>query len=83
LCISAITGYEIYSGATPQQIPYWEEFLARVNVLSFDKRAAKSAVEIDKFRKSIRKQIDFADLFIAAIGISNNILFATLTKKAF
>lgn len=82
-CISAITEYEIYSGATSAQIPYWEEFLERVNVMPFDKLAAKTAVEIDKSLKAIRKQIDTADLFIAAIAMSNNMLFATLNKKHF
>ena len=81
--ISAITEYEIYSGATGHQKNYWEEFLKIVTVLPFDKDAVKAAVEINRALKAKRKQIDMADLFIAATAISNNFPLATLNTKHF
>ncbi len=82
-CISAITEFEIYTGATENQYQYWNDFLRKTQVLSFDKDVVKVAVEISKALKHKRKQIDMADLFIAATAIDNNMPLATLNKKHF
>jgi len=82
-CISAITYYEIYSGSTTAQLPFWENVLERTEVLYFDKAVAQAAVNINKSLKSKRKQIGMADLFIAATAISNNLPLATLNQKHF
>jgi len=74
---------KFYSGATGHQQNYWEEFLKIITVLPFDKDAVKAAVEINKVLKAKRKQIDMADLFIAATAISNNLPLATLNTKHF
>ncbi|HPH98987.1 MAG TPA: type II toxin-antitoxin system VapC family toxin [Chitinophagaceae bacterium] len=81
--ISTITEYEIFVGATIAQNAYWKEFLQRIIVYPFDTNAVTVAVDINNQLKQKRKQIDIADLFIAAIAISNNLLFATLNKKHF
>ena len=82
-CISTASEYEIYSGATGNQNEYWEDFLQRVAVLPFDQASARIAVDINNNLKLKSKQIDTADLFIAAIAISNDLPFATLNKKHF
>lgn len=82
-CISAITEYIIYRGTTPGQIEFWDDFLKKTNVLTFDKAVAKVAVNINKELKRKRKLIDIADLFIGATAIANNLPFATLNKKHF
>jgi len=82
-CISSVTEYEIYSGATGPQIEYWQAFLQRVAVFPFDQASAHTAVEINKKLKQKNKQIDTADLFIAATAISNGFSLATLNKKHF
>jgi tRNA(fMet)-specific endonuclease VapC len=82
-CISAITDYEIYAGATSAQLPFWYQALARMAVLPFDAAVSKTAVEINKSLKSKRKQIGIADLFIAATAIANTMPLATLNKKHF
>ena len=81
--ISAITEYEVYSGATTAQLPFWDELLQKVKVLPFDKDVVKMAVSINSRLKQKRKQIDLADLFIAATALANNLVFATLNKKHF
>lgn len=81
--ISAITQYEVYSGATVAQLPYWDNLLEKINVLPFDKDVVKQAVIVNKQLKQKRKQIDLADLFIAATAIANNLPFATLNRKHF
>jgi tRNA(fMet)-specific endonuclease VapC len=40
-CISAVTEYEIYSGAALGQVPFWETLLQKVQVLPFDKDVAR------------------------------------------
>lgn len=82
-CISAVTEYEIYSGATSIQNNFWEDLLAKIQVLPFDRTVVRTAVKINNNLKVKRKQIDLADLFIAATAISNNIPFATLNIKHF
>ena len=82
-CICVITEYEIYSGATEAQIEYWQEFLDKIRVINLDQAAIKEAVNINKILKANRKQIDLADLFIAAIAVSNGLPVATLNKKHF
>jgi tRNA(fMet)-specific endonuclease VapC len=81
--ISSITEYEIYTGATLNQLEFWDSFLKRVEVVSFDKKAARVAVEINKELKKKRKQIDKADLFIAATAVSRKLPLATLNINHF
>lgn len=81
--ISAITEYEIYSGAPVSQQDYWQDFLKHTQVLPFDKNVVKVAVDINNALKRKRKQIDIADLFIAATAVSNDLPFATLNMKHF
>ncbi len=81
--ISAITEYEIYSGATPEQIPFWQDLLTKADVMPFDEKAVATAIKINKELKLKRKQISIADLFIAATAISNHLPLATLNKKHF
>ncbi|MCY7421928.1 MAG: type II toxin-antitoxin system VapC family toxin [Chitinophagaceae bacterium] len=83
ISISAITEYEIYSGATPNQIGFWENLLKETVVLPFDHFVVKIAVEINSALKRKRKQIEQADLFIAATAMANNLPFATLNKRHF
>ena len=81
--ISAITHYEIYSGATSNQLSFWESVLNRTAVIPFDKIVAQAAVEINNSLKRKRKQIEMADLFIASTAISNDLPFLTLNKMHF
>ncbi len=82
-CISSVTEYEIYRGASLGQVPFWDSLLSKIQVLSFDKSASRIAVDINAALKSKRKQIEIADLFIAATAVANNLSFATLNKKHF
>lgn len=81
--ISAITYYEIYTGANAIQLSAWEQILHNIHVVPFDTIVAQTAVEINAHLKSKRKQIQMADLFIAATAIANKLPIATLNKKHF
>ena len=82
-CISSVTEFEIYIGASGIQLAFWENVLLEMNVLPFDSKAAHVAVSILNQLKEKRKTIDKADLFIAAIAASNNLPIATLNRKHF
>ena len=81
--ISAITKYEIYSGATQSQLKFWDDVLSLLEVLPFDESAVNTAVDINTTLKKKNKQIDLADLFIAATAISNGLPISTLNLKHF
>jgi tRNA(fMet)-specific endonuclease VapC len=81
--ISAITEFEIFTGSLPAHYGFWENLLKEAEVLSFDKKAARVAVEINRALKLVSKQIGISDLFIAATAISNNLPLATLNLKHF
>ncbi len=81
--ISAITKYELYSGATKSQITFWDSILALISVIPFDEGCVDTAVQINAVLKQKRKQIDLADLFIAATAMTNNLPITTLNKKHF
>jgi predicted nucleic acid-binding protein len=81
--ISAISHYEIYSGTTTAQIPFWQGLLQQTTVLAFNQNVAQIAVDINNELKKKRKQIEMADLFIAATAITYDLPIATLNKKHF
>ena len=83
LAISSVTEFEVYSGATPAQLQFWQELLSEIVVLPFDSKAAHVAVDVHQELKRLRKTIDKADLFIAATAIANNLTLDTLNRKHF
>ncbi|MFA6149936.1 MAG: type II toxin-antitoxin system VapC family toxin [Chitinophagaceae bacterium] len=81
--ISSITKYEIYTGATESQLEFWDRVLQTIIVLPFDESSAENAARINKALKKKRKQIDIADLFIAATALTHKVFFSTLNRKHF
>ena len=81
--ISTITKYELYSGATQSQITFWDSILTAISIIPFDEGCVDTAVQINAVLKQKRKQIDLADLFIAATAMTNNLPITTLNKKHF
>lgn len=81
--ISVITKYEIYSGATQSQLSFWRNVLQGVTVIPLDELSIEEAITINNSLKRKRKQIDIADLFIAATAVANKLPLATLNRKHF
>ena len=81
--ISAITKYEIYSGVTPNQLTFWDNVLQAITIIPFDEMTVDTAVIINSALKKKRKQLDLADLFIAATAVAHGLPFATLNTKHF
>ena len=81
--ISAITKYELYSGAIKSQIDFWDNILDTISIIPFDETCVDTAVIINAALKRKRKQIDLADLFIASTAVTHHLPIATLNKKHF
>lgn len=62
---------------------FWNDVLSAISVIPFDESSVDKAVEINSMLKRKRKQIDLADLFIAATAMNYNLPIATLNKKHF
>jgi predicted nucleic acid-binding protein len=82
-CVSAVTKYEIYAGATPKQLTFWNSIFLAITFMPLDEISVDTAVAINSELKKKRKQIDLADLFIAATAIAHNLSLVTLNKKHF
>jgi tRNA(fMet)-specific endonuclease VapC len=81
--ISAITKYEIYSGATPNQIAFWDNILQAITIIALDEISVDTAVTMNNILKKKRKQIELADLFIASTAVAYGLSLATLNRKHF
>ena len=81
--VSAITKYEIYSGATANQLTFWDTVLQAITVIPLDETTVDTAITINNALKRKRKQIHLADLFIAATAVAHNLPLATLNRKHF
>lgn len=81
--ISAVTEFEIYTGASLGQLDFWNAFLLRTEVLSFDRAVAHVAAAINRDLKQQRKQIAAPDLFIAATALAHRMPLATLNRRHF
>ena len=81
--ISTVTKYEIYSGATPNQLAFWDSIFQAISILPLDEVSVDTAVTLNSALKKKRKQIDLADLFIAATAVANHMPLATINRKHF
>lgn len=81
--ISVITKYEIYAGAAESQLVFWDNVFHAIKILPFDENCVNTAVEINTALKRKRKQIDLADLFIAATALTYSLPISTINRKHF
>lgn len=81
--ISSVTLYEIGIGAKSDDQKFWDNLFRNFIVLPFDGNAAKTAIKIRSDLKRLKFNLDFADLQIASIAISQDIPLSTLNLKHF
>ena len=84
LCISAVSVYELYMGATTlDKVKDVGQLITGLTILPFDETVAITAAEIFLKLKRNNQLIEFRDIFIAATCIANELPIATLNKKHF
>ncbi len=84
LCLSTVTLYELYMGATTGQKRRDIEILTgELKVLPFDEEASLEAAKIYHQLRLQGMMIEFRDIFIAATAIVNNQELKSLNRKHF
>ncbi len=81
--ISVITEHEILCGLTSQQANFWESLSLDMKIVELNSSMIHEAIKINLQLKSIRKQIAFANLLIAATALALNIPLVTLNIRHF
>lgn len=81
--VSVITEYEIYVGATDDQIVFWDTFFSRLRTIGLDSQIAKEAVNIQTDLKKQNKMIGIPDLLIGATARSRGSNWLRRTKSIF
>ena len=83
LYISSVSEFEVINGAKPAHEQFWNQMLARFDILDFDSKVARQAAIIVQQLKTKRKSIDTPDLFIAATAVVHGLTLDTANKKHF
>jgi len=84
LCVSSVTLFELYSGATsPQKHEDVRTITANLIHLSFSGDVAEEAAKIYRQLRADNQLIDMRDIFIAASAIANDLPLLTFNKKHF
>lgn len=78
---SVIIHYEIFEGATLQQLSYCDNLFEDILIISYTKQINAESLAIRKQLKKIRKSIQLQDLMIAAASKSLNLPLATINEK--
>ena len=81
--ISTVVEYEVELGMTASHRTLWSSILEELTIFPFTSEMALMACKVKHELKAKGKQIDLADLFIAATAIANGLPLATLNRKHF
>ena len=84
LCISTISIFELYNGATTESKKQDIETLCgEIEIIDFDRNIAKTASIIYRDLRSKNKLIEFRDILISATAMQYELPVATLNIKHF
>lgn len=84
LCMSAISIFELYNGATTESKKQDIETLCgEIEIIDFDSNIAKTASIIYRDLRSKNKLIEFRDILISATALQYDFPVATLNIKHF
>ena len=75
--------FEVYSGATKEQLPFWDNLFSDFIIIPYTEAYNKTALEIFSDLKRKRKSITISDLQIAATAKTLKYPLATINKKHF
>lgn len=83
LRISVITEFEVFVGATRDQLDYWGQMLQRMVIMPLRSQEVRRAADMQAALKRRRKQLALPDLFIAATALEAGLPLATLNRRHF
>jgi tRNA(fMet)-specific endonuclease VapC len=84
LCLSVISIFELYNGATSEIKKKDIEIICNdIETIDFDLKTAKLSSQIYLDLRNKNKIIEFRDILISATAIQNDLPIATLNKKHF
>lgn len=84
LFISAVTLFELYTGATDKgRLKDIKNILTYVHILPFTSKIAKQAGEIYRSLRKENKLIEIRDIFIGATALAHNLPIMSLNEKHF
>jgi predicted nucleic acid-binding protein len=88
LATTAVNAFEVYCGAykskdVERNLVSAKGFLSAVELLAFDDGSAELAGELLAELESRGKSVDFRDLFIGSVALSNGFTVVTHNKKHF
>ena len=81
--ISTVVQYEVELGITAFHQELWDSIFEDLTVIPFESLMVLQACKIRRSLKAKGKQIEIADIFIAATAIVCNMPLATLNRKHF
>jgi len=81
--ISTVVEYEVEVGMTGAHRELWNAIFENLTVVPFGSSAVQAACQIKRLLKAKGKQIELADLFIAATAMASGLPVATLNRKHF
>jgi predicted nucleic acid-binding protein len=84
LCVSVVSIFELYNGATTESKKQDIETLSNeIDVIDFNVETAKLASDIYLDLRSKNKLIEFRDILIGSTALKYDLQIATLNKKHF
>ena len=81
--ISTVSEFEFLAGVKDENVRPIQYFFEKINISSFDSKAAVIACSIYKDLRSKNQIIEFRDIFIGATAIANDLPLATLNLNHF
>lgn len=81
--VSAITKFEIWVGARPNQDEFWKNLFSSLKTIPFGEKEAEKAGEIQQILIKNNRQIGISDVMIGATALVHGMPIATLNTKHF
>jgi predicted nucleic acid-binding protein len=80
--ISAVTKFEIFSGATPNQLIFWNNVLQTITIIPFDEISVDTAVTINSALKKKRNKL-ILPTYLSRQGSCPRFVYSYTKSKAF
>jgi tRNA(fMet)-specific endonuclease VapC len=80
---SCVVQIEIYEGVNSKQKQFWDNLFEDLIYVPITKKAAETAIKIQKDLRNKKRKLELGDLLIAAVALSFKTPVATLNTQHF